>query len=216
MKGDQSFSERVRQRLESWKTELDELQVQLNLGRKEAADKFEEQKRQLREWIDRQVARIDEAEGETGAELRKLRDRLRDLYAYVSRGRAENREDFEAQHEDLGRRMDDVHDQADQTRTSDQEQTRRMADDIDDEMDKFRARLDMLALQFHLGRKEAEEELRELREEAREKLRELREKAAGFSGDAGEGWTWFRGEVRETMDRLARSFRGKRDDEGMA
>ena len=60
MKEKKSISERLKDRLEKWKGELEELQVQLSLGGKEAQDRFEEQKKHFREWIDQNRDRLDD------------------------------------------------------------------------------------------------------------------------------------------------------------
>ena len=84
MKEKKSISERLKDRLEKWKGELEELQVQLSLGGKEAQDRFEEQKKHFREWIDQNRDRLDDVEEEIGEEAHELRAKLDDLKGYLN------------------------------------------------------------------------------------------------------------------------------------
>lgn len=213
MKEKKSISERLKDRLEKWKGELEELQVQLSLGGKEAQDRFEEQKKHFREWIDHNRDRLDDVEEEIGEEAHELRAKLDDLKDYLNKERAESVEAFQEQKHKLTETMQGLRAQISKAEKQGSEKAKHLMEDWDDDISKFRMRMDMLALQVHLGMKEAGEEMDELRDEAREKLAEWKEKIADSSHDAGELWNDLRSDLGGALKRFGESLRGKGKDD---
>ncbi len=213
MKEEKSLSERLKGRLEKWKGELEELQLQMSLGSKEAQDQFEEQKKHFREWIDRNRHRIDDVEEEIGEEAHELRGKMKELGGWLEKGRAESTEAFEEQKKKITEMMQGLRAQVGKAGEQGSEKAKDLMEDWEDDISKFRMRMDMLALQFHLGMKEAGGEMSELRDEAREKLAEWKKKIADSTDDPGEIWDDFRTEIGGAFKRFGEALRGKKDDD---
>lgn len=213
MKEEKSLSERLKGRLEKWKGELEELQLQMSLGSKEAQDRFEEQKKHFRDWIDRNRHRIDDVEEEIGEEAHELRGKLKELNGWLEKGRAESAEAFEEQKKKITEVMQGLRAQIGKASDQGSDKAKDLMEDWEDDISKFRMRMDMLALQFHLGMKEAGEEMNELRDEAREKLAEWKKKIADSTDDPGEIWDDLRTEIGGAFKRFGEALRGKKDDD---
>lgn len=212
MKQEKTFREKVQERLEKWKGELEELQLQLNLGSKEAQDSFEEQKKYFRDWIEKNRHRIDEIEDEIGDEGNNLREKLKDLNITLEKGKAETEEAFSEQKQRISKLMQQFRERLSEVGDGGSEKVKNLMEDWDEDITKFRTRLDLLALQFRLGMKEAGVEMEEIRAEAREKLAELKKKIAASSEESGEMWETVRGDVKDAFNRLTGLFQEKDKD----
>ncbi len=71
-----TLKQRMQDRLKEWQSDLEQLQVQFNLGKKEAAEEFEKQKIRLQHWLEEQQAEVKEEFGEARAELKEEYDEL--------------------------------------------------------------------------------------------------------------------------------------------
>ena len=209
MEEKKSLKERIAARVEQWKQELEELNVQLHLGRKEAEEKFTEQKKHFRAWLERQKDRLDELQEDLGEEAQSLRARFRELGAYLD----EDKEPFTDQKKKIYGMMRQVQEKIKAAGAKGSEKAKDLLDDWDDDLDKFKSRFDWLAMQFKLGKKEAQEEVAELKAEASEKFKEWKEKMGDLSEDAGEKWEFFRSEFKDAFASFTKKFRGKMKEE---
>ena len=209
MKEEKTFQEKIQERLQSWKGVLEDLQVQLNLGSKEAQDRFEEQKKRFRDWIDQNRDRLDDVEEELGDEAGELREKLKELMASLEKSKAEGEEAFAEQKEKISQKLQQLREQLGKAGESGSEKAKTLFEDWDDDISRFRTHLDMLALQFHLGLKEAGGGLDQMRAEAQKKLAELKKKISDSSQEPGDLWNSLSSDVKDAFNRLASSFKEK-------
>jgi len=71
------LSEGIKKQLETWHTKYDELELQMHLGKKEAADKFEEHKDTFLSWIGDLKKKIGEQSDEKSLQLKQNLDELK-------------------------------------------------------------------------------------------------------------------------------------------
>ncbi|TNF23608.1 MAG: hypothetical protein EP314_09050, partial [Bacteroidetes bacterium] len=69
----------IKEHLETLKTTVEGLNVQLHLGKADAEKAFEEQKANLRDWTVKMSSRLDEAKELNKDQLAKIRQTLEEL-----------------------------------------------------------------------------------------------------------------------------------------
>ena len=145
---EKSFREKIEGRLHSWKRELEELQLQLHLGSKEAAEKLEEQKNNLRSWMDDNRGRFKEVEEEIGEEAREFRQKFNELLEKLKKAPAETKEAAKAQEAELSATMDELKVEAEKLEEQGSESAAGMMDDFQDRMSRFQAHLKVLTAKY--------------------------------------------------------------------
>ena len=130
----------------------------------------------------------------------------------MEKGKAETEEAFSEQKQRISKLMQQFRERLSEVGDGGSEKVKNLMEDWDEDITKFRTRLDLLALQFRLGMKEAGVEMEEIRAEAREKLAELKKKIAASSEESGEMWETVRGDVKDAFNRLTGLFQEKDKD----
>ena len=88
-----TMEKKTDKRVEALKSTLEELNLQLHLGKADAEKAFEEQKANIRDWAVRMTSRVDEAKNLNEENLTKIRGALEDLRVQASLSKA-NTEDL--------------------------------------------------------------------------------------------------------------------------
>ncbi len=212
MAEDKSLKQRILERLEAWKGELDELKVQMALGKKEAEEKYDEQKQHFLNWVQANKHKLSDLEDEFGDEMDELKKRWQVLREKLESGRAESWEAFSEQRQHLNDNMEQVRDWLKSAADKGSNKAKHLLDDLDNDLVKFRTRLDLLALQMHLGRMEAEDEIQTARGKSGEIIENLKKRIADLSEDAEGKWDVVRRELGEAFHNIREAWKKKDDD----
>jgi hypothetical protein len=158
-----------KERMSQLKTWVEELEVQLALGKAEAKEVVERERKNLSLYMQEQKKRMKEAEDrfeDTKADLIEKFDKLEDR---LGKDMADNKEDFDAQKRDILEAIYDL------------EQTIKdkygmMADDMREQLDHFKTKLDGYRVQLALGKYEMEDVLEEKKADIRSAITGVRER----------------------------------------
>ncbi|MCB1231283.1 MAG: hypothetical protein KDN19_13495 [Verrucomicrobiae bacterium] len=190
-KGEHSPSEL----LHALKGQLDELIVQLSLGKAEAIDYVETHKTELSE-------RITRAREALGADDKHaaLRTKLDELRVQLALGRMETRDAYQAQREKIQHALDEARGEWHHLEGD-------LRDELDERSESFKTKLNALALDVGLAKEVAEDELETRKEEFVFQARRLADRFKKSKAKTTEEIESFAGEARESWDDLKDNLR---------
>lgn len=180
--------EQFKQLFKQWKSSLEDMRVQFSLGKMDAVDSFEQQKKQLRSLIETLKEGTDKAVDSAEAKAVDFRAKLEALNLQLNLGKAETKELFEEQRKKIDAALQEVYTAG---KLAYHGQYDYMMELFEHNAKAVKTGLDIARLQFELGKMEAKEEASALRTEIQEKIEELQrtaEKAQELTRDNLEQW----------------------------
>ncbi len=181
--------------LHALKGQIDELIVQLNLGRKEAIDYVEEHKQDLND----RIARVRDSLGD-GDEHEGLRTKLDELRVQLALGRMESRDAYQEQREK-------IHQAIEVARGEWHHLDHELREELTERSESLQTKLNALALDLGLAAAVAEDDLEIRKEEFSLQARRLADRVEKASRSAGKEIEAFSKEARETWDDLKDNLR---------
>lgn len=194
---------------EDWQKELDDLEVDLDLGGLSAEEYFEKGKQELKEAVDGLKARVDKVNaGEKG---QNLKAKLEHLQVQLALGKAEGRDAFDEQKGKLEKAIGELGEKVDEWEAAVEEKTDDITAGIKGTTEKFRTKLDMMRLHYHLAQADARDELEEKRKQLRSKIHDTKTKLKAASekeGDEESKWEEVKEELGESFAHLQNAIKG--------
>jgi ElaB/YqjD/DUF883 family membrane-anchored ribosome-binding protein len=183
----------------NWKTSLEELRVQFNLGKMDAGEAFETQKKHLKSLVESMKQNLDKASDVAEDNAHKLRGKLDELMVQLNLGKAETTELYEEQRKKIDLALQEVHAAG---KLAYHGNYTYMMELFDNNAKAFKTGLDIVKLQFALGKMEVKEEADKARKEMNEKIAEFQtfaEKAQQLTKDNLEEWSK---QMKEGMEKI--------------
>lgn len=150
------------------KSLVEEVEVQLNLGKKEAEDRFEEAQKKFKSFV---------AQNKIGETINtKLQEGLDELKVQTKLGEMEAKEKFNKGRKDMNELLNELSDKYHEAKKDGDEEYEKFLDKVDEEISEIRSKIDSFWLQVNLGKADAEDELDARRKELKAKLHELKQK----------------------------------------
>lgn len=177
--------------------ELEELQLQLVLGKAEAADKFEEVKKTLSDFIETTFGLLKNADN--GAFL--LRRKFEELQVQLALGKAESWDVFGERKKQFGKIAREIEDLLD---SSDISLELRLK--WNSELEKFKVMLEIFGLQFELGKMELKERVEKSKAAFSKTVEHLTAKFTEKQHSAEEVFEDFWGEAKSAYHDLKTAF----------
>ncbi|MEM6380466.1 MAG: hypothetical protein AAF705_19940 [Bacteroidota bacterium] len=196
-----TFKEEFDKTINSVKSGLEQLSVQMNLGKKEALEEYAVQKSKLQEWIKGKKPFFDEIKEEATEDLQELKAKYNKLKEKLNATPTSEAE-VKAEQEALASTLDDFQDQAEKVEEKSEGATRTFAANLGSQLDGLQTKMRRLS---SVIRDEAKEEWQEFREENKENIEKLKAKANEFTEEAKEEWQEFQQEAKS----LFKKFRSK-------
>lgn len=193
----------MNQYLEDWMQELDELEVQVDLGIEDIGDAFEKQKSALLESVEHLQEQVKE---HTGAD--KLRTKLDELRVQLALGKADSQDAYEAQKEKLEGTLSDMKATLHQFTEDADEKFTSLSDRLKQRATQFETKMDLFKVQYALGKAEAKEEWEEKQKEVREKLHHVRTRIDSNKEKAEDHWDEFSEEISEAFGHFKKAVKG--------
>ncbi|MCB0477205.1 MAG: hypothetical protein KDC84_03525 [Crocinitomicaceae bacterium] len=189
------FIDKVAEALRKAATELEELQVKLSLGKADAADKYEELKKKLNQFLQDHDSEID-AGKEKLAEMNMLLDPLR---VYLEKGKAKTMEEFKAQKEKIEAKIDEII-----AKIKSDEKLKTYYAMLLIELEKFKTQLHFLMSNYEAG-KEAAKEAYEKGKVEFDKFVDEMKKRYQEAKDEGR-FDHFKDEIKEAFGHFKKAF----------
>jgi hypothetical protein len=197
-------------RMDEWKAKIEHLNVQLHLGAKEAGDIFEEQKKQLADWIHKAKKQIKDSKLISEEKTQELRTKLDELRVQAALGKAEGRDAIQEQQKKISLSMKQFRDDVEKTISIATEKEGQLEEDLKEGINDFKTRFDLFRLRSHLAQMDAEDLWNNKRKDLSSRLHNLKvtlekekesgsKKWKGFSKEMGEAWKHFVNAIDEAF-----------------
>jgi hypothetical protein len=192
-----TFTDKLIEQLDKAKIDLEKFQVQMALGKAEAKDKYEEIKKKFNNVvhdIQNKAEKLKEKKTE-------IQTRLEELQVQLTLGKAETRDAFEAQKKRI---INALHNLENSIRTNDI--TGEIYASFQHEAERFKIKLEILRLNFELGKMDIKEDFEARKTELSKSLDQLKakiaKKAEGFKKEEKD----FQAEIKEAYQHLKKAF----------
>lgn len=174
--------------------DLEELQLQLALGKAEAKDKYEEAKKEFNRLVHQTRLKVKELKGKKS----EVQERLEELQVQLALGRAETLDAFIAQKKRIVKALSALENALKANKLTAELQSK-----LQHEIGKFRIKLEIIRLNFELGRMEIKEEFEEKKADLMQRLQEMKSKiSASKAGNSQH----FGAEIKEAYRHLQKAF----------
>jgi hypothetical protein len=180
--------------------EIDELAVQLTLGKAEAKDKFEEIKKEFGEKVNEFKDLMVTSLGEEAPDVKTL---ISVLERELLKGVADTREAFELQKKNLLKALTSLE-------TVIEKKFKAMIEPPSflHDVEKFKIKLEILRLKFTLGGMEVSDEFRNNMDLARDYIRRLKERAKEELGEGKDKYEHFHEELQMAYKHFRKAIGG--------
>jgi len=179
-------------------SELEELQVQLALGKAEAKDVFENLKKSMHTRVLQLKLKIMNSNPK--GEMLTIVNALEHLEVQLALGLAETKEVFETQRKNIGKSLSEL-----ESKLRSGAPGRQVAK-MQLEIEKFKTKLYLLSLSYHLRKINLEYDVKQKKEDFEKKLNTLKTKLSIKETHAKNKWQHFREEIKEAFDDLKSVF----------
>jgi len=186
-----------------WKQKADEIRVQLNLGAAEAADKYEKEKKAVKNWIHETEEKIKENGDDN---LNTLRTKLEELKVQASLGKAEARDEYEEQRKKFNQKLHEAREEAKEVSQKADHKAKSIGEKTSQRLQAWQTQFDIFNIQLHLGAKEASEKWNEQKGKFKSWLDKVDDQLDDVQSDSKESWESFKTEVGSSWSNLKSKF----------
>jgi glycyl-tRNA synthetase (class II) len=188
---------------EDWKKRLDTLRAKLDLGKDDLKEGLEELEKDLNEFLSKIKTEID-GFVDDNEKAQQMKARLEEMRVQMALAKAEGREALEVETRKM---RDKLHawkwDAMDWLKEKTDEQSTRVREALDDELEFYTAQLELINVRAHLGKAEAKDKWDKLKGDLSTKLQDLRAKVENQAEDRWDGAKKdFAGQLRKWADRM--------------
>jgi hypothetical protein len=181
--------------------EMEELRVQVALGKAEAKDLYEDARKKFKKILTEAENKLAAANDGAHNGAQKIRTLFESLQVQLALGKAETKDAFEEQKEKITRLLQDLENAIRSNETSNEYYTNMLM-----EMEKFKIKLEIIKLKYALKKMNARDEFEEKKKEFMSKFTELKERMLKKETGAEKKWDHFRGEITEAFGHLKNAF----------
>jgi hypothetical protein len=198
MKPQKEILEFGKEKLQQLKTIFEELEVQMALGKKEAKEVFEREKKTLTEFITQQKDKLKEAGEVAEDHRRELINKFNTLEAVLSEDVSTSKRRYDTYKDKVLKNIYELE-------FAQKQAYGEVRSSIREQLDQFKARLDAYRVQLALSKMDNIEELEARKAEIKEKVAEMREKLQQEEESGGK-LNHFVDEVSASFDHMKKAF----------
>ena len=190
------FIDRAINGLRNAAVELEEFQLQLALGKAEASDKYEEVKKKFNHIIHEAKEKL----GEGKVIVKDLKGKFEELQLQLALGKAETKEVFNEQKEKILKAVHSIEAILKASAAAGYYVT------LQNEIEKFKIKMEILRLRFELGKLNAEKEFKGAKAEFVKKVDKIKSTFGEKESAIEKNWDHFCNEVGEAYAHLKKAF----------
>jgi glycyl-tRNA synthetase (class II) len=188
---------------DEWKKRLDTLRAKLDLGKDDLKEGLEDLEKDLSAYLSKIKTEID-GFVEDNEKAQQMKARLEEMRLQMALAKADGREALEVETRKL---RDKLHawkwDAIDWLKEKTDEQSGRVREALDEELEFYTAQLELINVRAHLGKEEAKDKWDKLKDDLSVKLQELKAKVENQAEDRWDGAKKdFAGQLRKWADRM--------------
>lgn len=189
--------------IDMWKRKIDTLKVQLDLGSKEAAEAFQEKKKEMGEWAKSTRSSMGDF---TSEQSKKISTMLGELEVQAALAKAEGKDAIEAQSKKMNELYGSLKTEFKHIAKSTSEESHAIAQKASAQLDKWEGDMEMLNVRMHLAGKDASDAWQEKKSKLNAELREMENKLTDAKNQGAETWSKVSDEVKSKWDSFKSKF----------
>jgi len=197
-----TFKEAFEKQVHALKQGLEELSLQMTLGKKEAQDAYKKQKEQLKHWVTEKQPLFDEIKGEVSEDWKKVKAKFNELKQKLQK-EPKTEDEIKEEHISLSATMDELQNEAEDLEKHADEDTKTFAASLTDQLGVFQTKMRKLGIAI---KEEAQEEWEEFREENKDIVGKLKNKANDISEEAKEEWDELKSDAKKLFNKVRSKF----------
>lgn len=201
-----NLGNKMKEIIRQWRGEVEHLNVQLNLGMKEARDEFETQKKVLHDWVVKSEEALSKLLDKNEEKLENVRAKLDHLKVQAALGKAETRDEIHHQRKQINSALHDLKLELNTFLGSSKDVVDDFIHSAEDTLEKVHTRMDLLHLKMYLGKKEAEKEWDSKKKELNKHLHDLHHRIDEMAEESEEKWDHFSGEMKEAWSHFRKAL----------
>lgn len=204
------FKETVKTKLEEWKSDIESLQLTLHLGKADAGDEFEKQKKNLSKWLQEAKKKLADIKDEKAVDLKT---KIEELELQAALGRAEGEDELKKQQKNINHAIHNLKSNIKEAYGKTGDKKTEFSDFADKKLDHFHTQFDLFRLHFHLGKKDGEEIWEEKKKEIDAQLKDLNKKMDEIKDSSLDTWEDISDNVSKAWSDFTGSFFSDDDDD---
>lgn len=166
-----NFEEQLNRWMRDWNNRLERIHLNISLGKLDATEAFEEQKDQLRDHLTEWKSKADEVVTSTQENVDAVKKAYENLMLQLSLGKAEAADTFAEQRQKIELAIQDVYEKSKQAFGKSEE----LRKAFDNNAQAFKTNLEIVQLQYALGKMEARDEAEKINKVLHEKMNTLQQ-----------------------------------------
>lgn len=167
---DNRVNDTIKQWMEEWKKRFEEFSVQFNLGKMDAVEAFEKHKDLMRKSVLGWKESLDKLDDLGEDYLKTIKGKLEELLVQLNLGKAETRELFDEQRKKIEQVLNELKGSG---KSAYNENFDRMMQLFDQSTQTFKTGLEIIQLQFTLGKMEAKDKAADIQAEVVKKMNDM-------------------------------------------
>ena len=200
MEKKEDLKTKVIEKLQSVKSEIEHLEVQLALGKAEAVDKFEEKKAQMKAKVATAKAELETAEGKGKEIADKLKPELEHLQVQLALGKMESLDKYHAFEKEAKSSVHSLSEKAHELMEKGEGKYEEIGKLVKAQVQDFKTQMDVFRLQLALGEAEAKDEYEE-------KKKVFLKEAKTIGSSVDEALSKAEGKIEEISDKIYHEFK---------
>ncbi len=196
----------LKEKLNDWKSQAESLKLQMQLGKKEAEDAFEEKKKEMSDWLDDVSEDLNELKKDGEESLSDLKSKIENLKVQLALGKAESMDKLKENQKKLNDSFNEVKYELGKSIKDGKENVKTWADQTEHKIDQYHTRFDLFKLQLNLAKMEGEEKFDEKRKEVSHKISEFKKSLENLDNRTDEKWDHFKKEIGSAWGHVKNAF----------
>jgi len=168
-----TITDKAKEKLSEWKTLAKHLKVQLHLGREEAREAFEEQKKKAAAWADSAMKELNDTKEIGEDKARELKHEFEMLRTYGMLKQAETEQELKEQQEKISNSIDKIKSKLEQAYAASADNVSDWKDSVGEKLQYYKMSFDLFKVQLHLGSDEAKNKWEQTKEKISTKVDEI-------------------------------------------
>lgn len=188
------------------KATVENLHLQLHLGKADAEKAFEQQKEHLRDWAVKMSARVDAAKDLNKEQAERIKAALEELRLQAALGKATTADLLKEQQSELRVRMERLRTDLEVVFENTKDRSDDLLEDLSLRLHDYQVKFDIFRLQLQLAKMEGEQEMEKRKKAAEQKLKELQKELEKRADDAAGRLEHFSKEMSHAWKHVRKAF----------
>lgn len=203
-----SWNTKLDETKNTWKSKIEELELQLALGKMDATDEFEKRKKDLNGTVHSMKQKIAGLPQAADDNTLKLKNSLEELQVQLALGKAETKDAYEEQKKKIETSMHNTKRAFNDFKKEAGETLDEAGNSFNENLDSFKGKLDTFKLHYALGKADAKDEWEVKRKELQSQVNTIKQKFDA-AGDVTEAkWEDFKSDMSKSLDHAKNAFQG--------